>query len=77
MFEAEFTHVLSLHEDKTINIDQKVVDNTKRTDTTGTACTTPGLPVGCNMNFGNVNLIRPLSDAFAAAWSAGAGQFAQ
>jgi outer membrane receptor protein involved in Fe transport len=67
VFEAEFTHVLSLHEDKTINIDQKVVDNTNPTDTTGTACTTPGLPVGCNMNFGNVNLIRPLSDAFAAA----------
>ena len=64
VFEAEYTHVLSLHEDKTINIDQKVVDGT---DTSGTACTTPGLPVGCNMNFGNVNLIRPLSDAFAAA----------
>ncbi len=67
VFEAEFTHVLSLHEDKTINIDQKVVDNTNPTDQSGTACTTPGLPVGCNMNFGNVNLIRPLSDAFAAA----------
>jgi outer membrane receptor protein involved in Fe transport len=67
VFEAEFTHVLSLHEDKTINIDQKVVDSTNPTDLTGIACTSPGLPVGCNMNFGNVNLIRPLSDSFAAA----------
>ena len=67
VFEAEFTHVQNLHEDKTINIDQKVVDSTNPTDTTGIVCTSPGLPVGCNMNFGNVNLIRPLSDAFAAA----------
>jgi outer membrane receptor protein involved in Fe transport len=64
VFEAEFTHVLNLHEDKTINIDQKVVSGT---DTTGTACTSPGLPAGCNMNSGNVNLIRPLSAAFTAA----------
>jgi outer membrane receptor protein involved in Fe transport len=67
VFEAEFTHVLSLHEDKTINIDQKVVDSTNPTDTTGAACTSPDLPLGCNMNFGNVNLIRPLSDAFTTA----------
>jgi outer membrane receptor protein involved in Fe transport len=67
VFEAEFTHVQSLHEDKTINIDQKVVDSTNPTDATGTACTSPDFPVGCNMNFGNVNLIRPLSNAFAAA----------
>ena len=64
VFEAEYTHVLSLHEDKTINIDQKVVNGT---DTTGFACTTPGSPSGCNMNFGNVNLIRPLSADFSAA----------
>ena len=64
VFEAEYTHVLSLHEDKTINIDQKVVTGT---DSSGTACTSPGLPVGCNMNFGNVNLTRPLSADFTAA----------
>ena len=64
VFEAEYTHVLSLHEDKTINIDQKVVTDT---DTSGTACATPGLPSGCNMNYGNVILTRPLSAAFAAA----------
>src|SRR3984957_6902870 len=64
VFEAEYTHVLNLHEDKTINIDQKVVNGT---DTSGTACTSPGLPVGCNMNFGNVNLVRPLDAAFSAA----------
>jgi outer membrane receptor protein involved in Fe transport len=64
VFEAEYTHVLNLHEDKTINIDQKVVNGT---DASGTACTSPGLPVGCNMNFGNVNLVRPLDAAFSAA----------
>jgi outer membrane receptor protein involved in Fe transport len=63
VFEAEYTHVLNLHEDKTINIDQKVVNGT---DTSGAACTSPGLPAGCNMNFGNVNLIRPLDAAFSA-----------
>jgi outer membrane receptor protein involved in Fe transport len=64
VFEAEYTHVLSLHEDKTINIDQKVVTGT---DTTGAACTTPDQPYGCNMNYGNVILTRPLSAAFTAA----------
>ncbi len=64
VFEAEYTHALSLHEDKTINIDQKVVTGT---DTTGTACTSPDAPFGCNMNYGNVNLTRPLSADFAAA----------
>jgi outer membrane receptor protein involved in Fe transport len=34
VFEAEYTHVLSLHENKTINIDQKVPVN-------GTCCTRP------------------------------------
>lgn len=63
VFEAEYTHVLGLHENKTINIDQKVVTGT---DTSGTACTTPGTPAGCNMNYGNVILTRPLSAAFAA-----------
>jgi hypothetical protein len=64
VFEAEYTHVLSLHEDKTINIDQKVVTGT---DTSGTACTSPDSPNGCNMNFGNAILTRPLSADFAAA----------
>jgi len=64
VFEAEFTHVLNLHEDKTINIDQKVVTGT---DTSGTACTSPDLPYGCNLNYGNVILTRPLSADFAAA----------
>jgi outer membrane receptor protein involved in Fe transport len=64
VFEAEYTHVLNLHEDKTINIDQKVVTGT---DTSGTPCTSPGLPSGCNMNYANVNLTRPLSAAFATA----------
>lgn len=64
VFEAEYTHVLGLHENKTINIDQKVVTGT---DTSGTACTTPGTPSGCNMNFGNVIMTRPLSQAFADA----------
>jgi outer membrane receptor protein involved in Fe transport len=67
VFEAEFTHVLNLHENKTINIDQKIVDPSNPTDATGIACTTPGLPVGCNLNFGNVNLIRPLSADFTTA----------
>ena len=43
VFEAEYTHVLGLHEDKTINIDQKVVTGT---DNSGTPCTAPGLPLG-------------------------------
>ncbi len=64
VFQAEYTHVLNLHEDKTINIDQKVVTGT---DTTGFACTSPDLPYGCNMNYGNVILTRPLSAAFTAA----------
>ncbi|MFZ0954839.1 MAG: carboxypeptidase regulatory-like domain-containing protein [Candidatus Sulfotelmatobacter sp.] len=64
VFEAEFTHVLNLHEDKTINIDQKVVTGT---DTSGTPCTSPDFPVGCNMNSGNVILTRPLTAAFTAA----------
>jgi hypothetical protein len=64
VFEVEYTHVLGLHENRTYNIDQKVVTGT---DTSGTACTSPGLPSTCNMNFGNVILTRPLSAAFAAA----------
>ena len=62
--EAEYTHVLALHENKTINVDQKVVTGT---DTSGTPCTTPGTPSGCNMNYGNDILSRPLTGAFKAA----------
>lgn len=64
VIEAEYTHVLGLHENKTFNIDQKVVTGT---DTSGTACTTPGTPSGCNLNYGNDILTRPLSSALAAA----------
>jgi len=64
VFEAEYTHALSLHEDKTINIDQKVVTGT---DTSGTPCTSPDLPYGCNLNYGNAILTRPLSADFADA----------
>jgi len=64
VFEAEYTHVLDLHENKTINIDQKVVTGF---DTSGTQCTTPGTPTGCNLNFGNAILTRPLSAALSAA----------
>jgi outer membrane receptor protein involved in Fe transport len=48
VFEAEYTHVLSLHENKTINIDQKVVDYAH-------------YPTGINAD-GDVALVRPLGD---------------
>jgi outer membrane receptor protein involved in Fe transport len=64
VFEAEYTHVLSLHEDKTINIDQKV---SQGPDKSGVPCTAPIPAPGCNANYGNVVLSRPLSSAFAAA----------
>ena len=64
VFEAEFTHVLGLHENKTINIDQRVVSGQ---DTSGTPCTAPGTPLGCNLYYGSDNLARPLSAAFANA----------
>ncbi len=54
VFEAEFTHVLSLHENKTINIDQKVVDYAD-------------FPTGIDPSTGAVALIRPLSNAFINA----------
>ena len=54
VFEAEYTHVLGLHENKTINIDQKVVDYAD-------------FPSGIDPSTGDVALIRPLSAAFAAA----------
>jgi hypothetical protein len=62
--EVEYTHVLGLHENKTYNIDQKV---SQGPDTTGVPCTAPNTPAGCNANYGNVILVRPLSAAFAAA----------
>ena len=52
VFEAEYTHVLGLHENKTINIDQKVVDYAD-------------FPTGIDPSTGDVALIRPLSAAFA------------
>lgn len=64
VIEAEYTHVLGLHENKTINIDQKVVSGV---DNTGTPCTSPGVPLGCNLNYGNDILTRPLDAAFTAA----------
>ncbi|HKF02409.1 MAG TPA: TonB-dependent receptor [Candidatus Sulfotelmatobacter sp.] len=54
VFEAEYTHVLNLHENKTINIDQKVVDYAD-------------FPSGIDPSTGDVALIRPLSNAFANA----------
>ena len=51
VFEAEYTHVLDLHENKTINIDQKVVDYAD-------------YPTGINAD-GDVALVRPLGDAGA------------
>lgn len=48
VFEAEFTHVLSLHENKTINIDQKVIDFAD-------------YPTGIRPD-GSVALVRPLGD---------------
>ena len=48
VFEAEYTHVLALHENKTINIDQKVVDYAD-------------YPTGLNAD-GEVALVRPLGD---------------
>lgn len=51
MFEAEYTHVLSLHENRTINIDQKVVDFAD-------------FPTGLNAD-GDVALVRPLGDVGA------------
>ena len=59
VFEAEYTHVLSLHENKTINIDQKVVDYADFPSGIDPNGAGPGVP--------DVPLIRPLSAAFANA----------
>jgi hypothetical protein len=64
VFEVEYTHVLSLHENKTINVDQKV---SQGPDLSGVPCTDVDTPPGCNDNYGNVILVRPLDDAFVAA----------
>ena len=50
--EIEYTHVLSLHENKTINIDQKVSN---------------GAVLDANGNVVDVDLVRPLTPAFKAA----------
>jgi outer membrane receptor protein involved in Fe transport len=63
VFELEYTHVLGLHENKTINIDQRV---SQGPDLSGVACTGNNVPAGCNANFGNVVLVRPL-DAFTGS----------
>jgi outer membrane receptor protein involved in Fe transport len=57
--EVEYTHVLSLHENKTINVDQKVWD--------GTFVDADGNPVAQTVAGAQPNMIRPLSAAFAAA----------
>lgn len=57
--EAEYTHVLGLHENKTINIDQKVWD--------GTFVDANGNPVAAGTAGAAPHMIRPLSAAFAAA----------
>ena len=59
VFEAEYTHVLDLHENKTINIDQKVVTGQRYDRDSLHNSRHP--PTGCNMNYGNDNLSRPLS----------------
>ncbi len=59
VLEAEYTHVLGLHENKTINIDQKVWD--------GTIVDAEGNPIAAGAPDAHPNMIRPMSAAFAAA----------
>jgi hypothetical protein len=59
VFEVEYTHVLSLHENKTINIDQKVWDET--------IVDVNGDPIAAGAPDAHPNLIRPLTAAFQAA----------
>lgn len=61
VFEAEYTHVLDLHENKTINIDQKVVDYAD-------------YPTGINAD-GEVALVRPLGDPGAVQGDPTTGLF--
>jgi hypothetical protein len=51
VFEVEYVHSLGLHENKTVNIDQKVL---------GASCTLPFSPTSCPV-------VRPLTAAFTAA----------
>jgi outer membrane receptor protein involved in Fe transport len=55
--EVEYTHVLGLHENKTINIDQRI---SKGIDNSGVPCTGDDIPAGCNASYGDVILSRPL-----------------
>jgi hypothetical protein len=59
-FEVEYIHVLSLHENKTINIDQKVADGTTTVEVTDANDNVIG-------TYQDVNMVRPLTDAFNAA----------
>ncbi len=62
VFEAEYTHVLSLHENKTFNIDQKVVDYAD-------------FPTGIDPSTGDVALVRPLGDPGVTSAGPGYGPF--
>ena len=61
VFEAEYVHVLSLHENKTINLDPNIPVNPNNI----TTLSRTGVPGG---------FFRPLDAAFAAAGRTGAGQ---
>jgi len=66
VIEAEYIHVLSLHENKTINLDPNtpvnpaLIQSTKTTETAGHAPTCAPLPTGCGF-------FKPLDAAFASA----------
>ena len=60
VFEVEYTHVLNLHENKTINIDQKVPSGITTVDVTDDK----GNVIGA---YQDVNMVRPLTPAFEAA----------
>src|SRR5258708_28509198 len=66
VIEAEYVHVLSLHENKTINLDPRIpvnpllIQSTKVTETPGGAPTCAPLPTGCGFFF-------PFDPAFPSA----------
>src|SRR5258708_21870806 len=66
VIEAEYVHVLSLHENKTINLDPRIpvnpllIQSTKVTETAGGAPTCAPLPTGCGFFF-------PFDAAFTSA----------
>jgi outer membrane receptor for ferrienterochelin and colicin len=77
VFEVEYTHVLSLHENKTINIDQKVPGDSNGDPCTGAlnpcGITTvelkedPNDPTHVTGSYQDVHLVRPLSNKFDTA----------